>query len=318
MRQIIILILAVMAFNGIIAQSGINTTTPDPSAILDVYSTNKGFLPPRLTNAQRDAIATPAAGLMIYNTTVNCLQWWNGTYWYDGCTTQALISQYPAGTVFCGSGPTAIVDVTNPVTGETWMDRNLGASQAATNSTDFLAYGSLYQWGRGGDGHQCINRTTATRSDGTEQNRETNTLATTATPNVGNDWDGLFIIGSGDWRSAQDDNLWQGVNGVNNPCPSGYRLPTALELNAERASWEQDPINSTINAAGAFDSPLKLPMAGVRLNGFGSLDGVGTIGFYWSSTVSSTPARGLGFGSGSANMNANNRALGLSVRCLKD
>jgi hypothetical protein len=39
----------------------------------------------RLTTAQRDAIATPAAGLMIYNTTVNCLQWWNGTSWYDGC-----------------------------------------------------------------------------------------------------------------------------------------------------------------------------------------------------------------------------------------
>jgi hypothetical protein len=55
------------------------------SAILDVYSTNKGFLPPRLTTAQRDAIAAPAAGLMIYNTTVNCLQWWNGTVWYDGC-----------------------------------------------------------------------------------------------------------------------------------------------------------------------------------------------------------------------------------------
>ncbi len=85
MRQIIILIFILTSFNGIIAQSGINTNNPDTSAILDVFSTNKGFLPPRLTTEQRNAIANPTAGLMIYNTTVNCLQWWNGTVWYDGC-----------------------------------------------------------------------------------------------------------------------------------------------------------------------------------------------------------------------------------------
>jgi hypothetical protein len=138
MRQIIILFFLIVGLNGLISQSGINTTTPDQSAILDVFSTNKGFLPPRLTTSQRNAIATPAAGLMIYNTTVNCLQWYNGTYWYDGCTNQQenLINQYPAGTVFCESGPTEIVNVTNPVTNRVWMDRNLGASQAATSSTD--------------------------------------------------------------------------------------------------------------------------------------------------------------------------------------
>ncbi len=42
-----------------------------------------------------------------------------------------------------------------------------------------------------------------------------------------------------DWRSPQNDNLWQGVNGINNPCPSGYRLPTEAELEAERLSWSQ-------------------------------------------------------------------------------
>ena len=42
--------------------------------------------------------------------------------------------------------------VTNPITGRTWMDRNLGASQVATSYTDELAYGDLYQWGRLSDG----------------------------------------------------------------------------------------------------------------------------------------------------------------------
>jgi hypothetical protein len=85
MKQFLLFSILFVSFFDTKAQSGINTTTPDPSAILDVYSTNKGFLPPRLTTLQRDAIATPDAGLMIYNTTVNCLQWWNGTVWYDGC-----------------------------------------------------------------------------------------------------------------------------------------------------------------------------------------------------------------------------------------
>ena len=60
--------------------------TPDPSAALDISSTNKGLLIPRLTLAQRDAmgtggIAAPVAGLTIYNTTTNKLNTWNGTSW---------------------------------------------------------------------------------------------------------------------------------------------------------------------------------------------------------------------------------------------
>lgn len=48
--------------------------TPDPSAVLDLQSQNKGFLMPRLTTAQRNAIVSPAIGLEIYNTTTNCWQ----------------------------------------------------------------------------------------------------------------------------------------------------------------------------------------------------------------------------------------------------
>ena len=46
----------------------------EPSALMELQSTDKGFLLPRMTQAQRDAIASPAMGLMIYNTTANCLQ----------------------------------------------------------------------------------------------------------------------------------------------------------------------------------------------------------------------------------------------------
>lgn len=61
--------------------TGVGVAEPHTSAALDVVSTNRGFLPPRLTQAQRDAISTPAEGLIIYNTTTHEPQFWNGSSW---------------------------------------------------------------------------------------------------------------------------------------------------------------------------------------------------------------------------------------------
>jgi hypothetical protein len=62
---------------------GIGTTAPNAAAILHLGGTTKGFLPPRMTTAQRDAIGTPPAGLMIYNTSTNKLQVRTNTAWVD-------------------------------------------------------------------------------------------------------------------------------------------------------------------------------------------------------------------------------------------
>jgi hypothetical protein len=56
-------------------------TTPNAAALLDVSSTTKGFLPPRMTTAERDAISTPPAGLMIYNTSTNKLNVRTASSW---------------------------------------------------------------------------------------------------------------------------------------------------------------------------------------------------------------------------------------------
>jgi uncharacterized protein (TIGR02145 family) len=203
--------------------------------------------------------------------------------------TRSVIASQPS---------TTIGNITNPISGKTWMDRNLGASRVAISITDAEAYGDLYQWGRGSDGHQK-------RTSGI-----TTTLSSTDVPGNGN-----FILTSDaypDWRSPQNNNLWQGVNGVNNPCPNGYRLPTETELNAERISW------SSNNSAGAYASPLKLPMAGNRVISNGSLGLVGARGIYWSSTVSGNNSRYLIFLSSTAAVDESGRAFGSSVRCIKD
>lgn len=59
----------------------IGTATPNVASKLQIDSTTQGFLPPRMTTTQRNAVATPPAGLMIYNTTTNKLNFYNGTAW---------------------------------------------------------------------------------------------------------------------------------------------------------------------------------------------------------------------------------------------
>ncbi len=59
------------------------TISHDASAVLQADSTTKGFLPPRMTTTERDAITSPASGLIVYNTTTNKAQCYNGTTWND-------------------------------------------------------------------------------------------------------------------------------------------------------------------------------------------------------------------------------------------
>jgi len=58
-------------------------TTQDASSQLQIDSTTKGFLPPRMTTTQKNAIATPAAGLVVYDSTTNKLCCYNGSTWND-------------------------------------------------------------------------------------------------------------------------------------------------------------------------------------------------------------------------------------------
>lgn len=189
---------------------------------------------------------------------------------------------------------TEVVEVTNPATGRTWMDRNLGASRAATSMDDEQAYGDLYQWGRAADGHQKRNSGTTTTLSNTDQPRHGDFI--------------LALSGLNDWRSPQNDNLWQGINGINNPCPVGYRLPTEIEWQAEIDSWQN----------GAFGSPLKLLVAGFRNLSSGSLGNVGSLGYYWSGIAFDTSSRYLSLSSSNAIVYRDYRADGLSVRCIMD
>ncbi|TVR39282.1 MAG: hypothetical protein EA394_09695 [Bacteroidia bacterium] len=187
-----------------------------------------------------------------------------------------------------------------------WLDRNLGAdpmpfvpAEEATGNADPRLFGDLFQWGRLADGHQD------------RESDITDTLSKTDVPGHGD-----FITAESwpkDWRSPQNNDLWGGVDGANNPCPPGWRLPVSSELQIESQSWV------TSNAAGAYASPLKWPVEGRRSN-TGPVSVVGSAGYAWTSTVveNQSHAIGVSYSGLHAGMSASIRAGGKGVRCVRD
>lgn len=144
-----------------VGQVGINTdgSAPDNSAILDAKSNNKGFLPPRMTTAERDAINSPAIGLVIFNTDLKCLEFYAGAQdgWFCQCPSIGTVScsnpiisgDYYKGEPLTGSNTVTITVnnsmkggyniTTNTVNGMTFSKMGtfttVGAQQVVLNGT---------------------------------------------------------------------------------------------------------------------------------------------------------------------------------------
>lgn len=97
MRKTIIIVVLFFVFLKGNAQTGIGTATPNASAKLEVYAIDKGFLPPRMTAAQRAAIASPAAGLLVYQTDGT-----TGFYYFNGSAWSPVASSTQYGDVKSG------------------------------------------------------------------------------------------------------------------------------------------------------------------------------------------------------------------------
>jgi len=265
-----------------------NVFTPDASAILEIQSTSAGLLIPRMTTAQRNAIANPAQSLLIYNLTTKCLE-----IYEDGAWQQIWCSTPPFS---CGDNLTvthtagSVAPVNKTVTYGTvsyinkcWITRNLGASNQASSATDATEASAGWYW--------QFNRKQGYKHDGTNRTPNTTWISS--------------IDESSDWLPAND------------PCTillgTGWRIPTKTE-------WENaDNTGGWDNYTETYNSVLKLHAAGYLDYSGGSLDTRGSYGYYWSSTQNSSTSGGtLGFGGGSSYMGSNPKAYGFSLRCLRD
>ncbi len=160
MKKIILpILLLLLTGSTLLAQVGINTdnSAPDNSAMLDVKSTSRGLLPPRMTTTQMYGISSPPEGLTIYNTTLNTICWFNGTSWYNWISHDG---QNCGSVVYGGKTYNSVI-----IGMQCWMNENLNIGTAVLGSQDQAnnniiekycynnipancdVYGGLYQWG---------------------------------------------------------------------------------------------------------------------------------------------------------------------------
>lgn len=255
MKQVILTLALALATTTAFAQVGIGTTEPHDTAALDVESTTKGFLPPRMTTIERNDITNPAPGLTIYNTTVNCLQIVNEQRWIDLCDQDAT----PTGADFndgfeengtcttesisvtsCASVPGASLSASQPHSEGTlydWTD--------ATNNMSGPTTGSLIEInGQCWFARNTTNAPTAPNPDlpGTGDNIW-NTSITGFNGNNEDHWGYHNSSGSGDdgwgttelatgdgllyqWPAAMNGETAERSQGV---CPSGWHVPSDCE-----------------------------------------------------------------------------------------
>lgn len=116
------------------SQVGIGTTTPEPSSILDIHSTEKGLLIPRLTIDERDNINNPVDGLMLYQTDNS-----PGFYFYNGTIWSAISSASDYGFFIDATGGAFNNQVFSEIITWTTMSENRGSSITLENNRINLA-----------------------------------------------------------------------------------------------------------------------------------------------------------------------------------
>jgi len=295
----VILMIALCNLNEAAGQIGIGTTTPAASALVDMSSTSKGLLIPRMTQTQLQSIASPADGLQVFCTTdgkiyiyVSLLAQWKEIAYGEGgfampCSIgSSLTVTHEAGSI-APVTKTVTYGLVTSIPGEPskcWISSNLGASQQATSVDDNTQASAGWYW--------QFNRMQGYKHDGT-----------TRTPNT--PWI-MSINENSNWLISND------------PCAlllgAGWRLPTSTE-------WTNvDASGGWTNSSGPWNSALKMHAAGYLVFNSGLLDLRGSYGFYWSSSqdIDSFVGRFLLFSIGDCAMSIGIKANGYSGRCLRD
>ncbi len=261
---------------------GIGTPTPAASAQLDVSSTTKGFLPPRLTQFQRDAMTNPVAGMMIWCS--NCvapageMQMFNGIKWIN---------------MTGGTSPLGTVIICTQV----WTIKNLDVDRYRNgdpipNVTDPTAWAALTT------GAYCYyNNDSTTYAD--TYGKLYNWYAV-------NDPRGLAPAG---WHVPTNPE-WTTIE----TCLGGAAIAGGAMKEIGTTHWTT-PNTGATNSSGFTGLP------GGSRNGSGSFNFVSLFGYWWSATENNATIawnRILGYSFGNTGQGTYNKNHGFSVRCLRD
>ena len=329
------------------AQVGIGTQTPDPSAILELESTEKGFLPPRMTTEQRNAIPNPEIGLVIFNTTDDCIQISKSNGWFNICDGSTFTEPKLGGSFNNGfEGNTTcsskLISITpcSSVAGTTFNDN--------INTFD----GVEYDWtGAIISGMANTSPTRAVVDIGGQCWMRFNMInAPTSydpSPTWINDsdlgWNGLYtggpFLNEGSlyqWSAAMNAASSERAQGI---CPTGWHIPSDCEWMYLEHSLGMD-VTSQQNIANRSSGNIGSKLSGFTSNGLGdnssgftgrfagfrnSANGAFVFrdegAFWWSSSQSNSSEayiRELSKLHNGIVRNSRSTAMGYSVRCIKD
>ncbi len=212
-----------------------------------------------------------------------------------------------------------IYKVFESATGEEWMASNLGTNYNKVGHPHFNpdaipksiididAFGSNYQWGRYSDGHELIDWI----SDSDTSNQSVNGFSKDKFN--GDTPDHNKMITQQQWQVKQNDELWQGESGLNNPCSVGFRIPLQKEFANESVAYNIQNIND------AFQSPFKIVAPGARKYLDGTFENIpGEQAVYWTSSKpqpNSLNSDDYHF-EDKVREHSTSRGFGFSVRCI--
>jgi uncharacterized protein (TIGR02145 family) len=282
-KELAILFCLAITITSIAQNVGIGTTTPAGSAVLDINSTTKGFLPPRMTTAQRDAIASPATGLIIFNTTTNSLEIRNSSAWVSLSPTPA-----PA--------PAAAALPTIQIGTQQWMSKNLDVA-FYRNGDPIPQVTNPTAWAGLTTGAWCFYNNDPIQ--GAKYGKLYNWYAV-------NDPRGLAPQG---WHIPSDEEWTTLANSLGGELVAGGKMK------------EPGTVNWTAPNTGADNSSGFAGLPGGNRFTNGAFVNVGLNGLWWSSTEGGTSGawfRFLGYDAGNVNRGGVNKRDGFSVRCIRD
>jgi uncharacterized protein (TIGR02145 family) len=272
------------------AQVGIGTTTPNTSSILDLTSTNKGLILPRMTTIQRNTIVTPVAGMVVFNTDSDCIEIYRSAGWFNICS---------------GTISTSISRVSS--CGQTWMTKNLDVS-TYRNGDIIPEVSDSAQWSILTTGAWCwYNNDSATY--GTIYGKLYNWYAVS-------DPRGLAPSG---WHIPSNTE-WNTLVKCLDPAADTTCMSCAQSGIAGGALKQIDTTYWLSPNTGATNNTgfTSLP-AGHRYD-YGTFKNIGEEADFWTSSPNANNAlfRFLSYYNSSIGTNSYGKANGFSVRCIKD
>jgi len=270
---------------------GIGTDTPDISSSLEISSTNTGFLPPRLTTEQRNAIENPAIGLMIFNLSTYCHNFYNGVEWKELCGDN---SQWECGDIFIDSRDGQNYN-TIKIGYQCWMAENLNIGTRIEGIIDQTNNDIIEKYCYDNDENNC------------------------------NQFGGLY-----QWNEIMQYSTVQGIQGIcpegwHLPTDSEWFImenfvdPTITDPNYQ--GWRGVDCGEKLLVGGS--SRFEGLLAGLRKWDTAEFLRIGESTYFWGSTINpynqvNTWFRKLNSHNPQSYRNGCMKSFGLSVRCIKD